>query len=47
MEAAWANTDTYRVHMTFDTYPIARDAVLKGMARARHPFVASDLQSSV
>ena len=46
-EAAGITKGNLGVHTTFDTYPIARDAVLKGMgiAMARHPFVADDLQS--
>lgn len=36
-----------KVHATFDTYPLVRDALFKGlgMAMARHPFAAADLRS--
>lgn len=47
MDAAMASRDSLKIHATFDTYPLARDAVFKGMgiAVARHPFAAADLES--
>ena len=47
MEAAKVSTYPLESHATFDTYPLAREAVFKGMgiAVARHPFAAADLQS--
>ena len=46
-EAAGFRQGALEAHTTFDTYPIAREAVLKGMgiAMARHPFAEADLQS--
>lgn len=47
MSAAGVSKNSFDIHGTFDTYPLVRDAVFKGMgiAMARHPFAASDLQT--
>ena len=47
IDAAGVSEKSARVHATFDTYPLARDAALKGMgiAIARHPFAAADIRS--
>ncbi|MGI9386347.1 MAG: LysR substrate-binding domain-containing protein [Methyloligellaceae bacterium] len=47
MDEAKVELRSFNVHATFDTYPLARDAVFKGlgMVMARHPFAATDLQS--
>ena len=47
MDAAGVSEKSAKLHATFDTYPLARDAALKGMgiAMARHPFAAADIQS--
>ena len=46
-DAANVPRNSSNIHATFDTYPLARDAALKGMgiAMARHPFAATDIQS--
>lgn len=46
-DAAKVPSNVLNIHATFDTYPLARDAALKGMgiAMARHPFAAADIQS--
>ncbi|MCP5082251.1 MAG: LysR family transcriptional regulator [Alphaproteobacteria bacterium] len=46
MDTAKVSENSMKIHATFDTYPLARDAALKGMgmAMARHPFAAADIQ---